>query len=127
MRVALGGRLYVRDVEAVGAGDGLGVDLASADDRNLVGPGARRLGAGEIERCIEVRRKVDGPTADIAQAGDDNVEAIRQWLADRLERTAPHDDRLAERQPPETLEIRREPPRHLSVAANDTVAGDRGD
>src|SRR5262245_3343982 len=54
---------------------------------------------------------------------DHDALAARQRLADRLERLAPHDHRLAPGQRLEALEIGADMPGHLIVEADDAVLG----
>ena len=58
---------------------------------------------------------------EIGLAGDDDVVAAVERLADRLVGLAAHDDGLAERELAEALEVGRHAPGQLAVAADDAV------
>ncbi len=63
----------------------------------------------------------------IAIAREHKIEASGQWLADRLESLATHENGFAERNCLETTQVFRQTPRQSVVATDDAVLRHRDD
>ncbi len=115
------------DVEAVGAADGLGIDLAAADDHDLGRRVHLGVGGGKLQPGAEARREDHALGRQTAMVADDDVGTAGKRLADGGEGLAPHDYRLAHGQAAEALHVGRQAPRQCAARADDAVAGNRGD
>ena len=96
----------VGDVELVGQGHCLAVDLATADDEVLL------CGVAEGYRLVERGGHLAPLDAERGVAGDDDVASAGQGSAYRLVGLAPHNHRLAHRHLLEVAEILWQVPRH---------------
>ena len=117
--VPLGFGIDLAEIDAVGKGQDLAVDVAAANHGNL-----RRLrGAGHGQGLIDGTRH-DGPWRQIARlARDDDVGAARQRFAwQRLPGLPAHDDRLAHGDFLEAPKVRRKPPGQRPVTPDDAIA-----
>ena len=92
--------------EAVGRGEGLGVDLAAADDeaagfRGIRGPQSGR--SGRISRFKG--RNGHNPFRSVKTAGNDDIRAFREWTADGFEGLSSHDHGTARSRALEELQV----------------------
>ena len=113
-------RMDMRNQQGIGQRHGAVIKLATANDIKRValrsGKGGRQVGADS--RIGQSQRQI---------AADDEVLPPRQGAANAVISFAPHDDRMAEGMPLEMLQITRQVPRHLIVAANGAVVALRHD
>jgi len=121
MRVAFGRRMNAGQVNSVGHGERCIENTGAADDHDLVAAARSRENPPQRQRIDYAFACRDAVDLERGIAGDDNVVATVERLADRLKRAPAHDDGLAHRQPPEGLEVRRQPPRQAAVASDDAV------
>ena len=113
-------RVDVRDQQDIGQRHGAVIKLAAADDIKRItlrgGEGGRQVGADS--RIGQGQRRI---------AADDEILPPRQGAANAVISFATHDDRMTEGMPLEMLQITRQVPRHLIVAANGAVVALRHD
>lgn len=128
MGVGVGGEgVDVGEFQAVGQGDGLGVDLCSADDECLGLAGF----AGHVEGSLE-RRGVFGALGlefggEGGVAGDDDVTAAGQGpLGEGVEGLAPHDYGVSGGEGLEALKVGGDVEGEVAAAPDGEVASDGG-
>ena len=122
--VALDLHAHVGDVEFVGKGHCLTVDLAAADHENLL------LARAHCERTLERRGHLAPLNRELCIACDDNVAPTGQGTTDALIGLAAHNDRVAECHSLEVGEILGDVPGHSAARADDAILGnghDEGD
>ncbi len=104
MRIAVDVGVHLGELEAIGVGKQLGVELGAADHeqrRRLSGRGDRGRGVGEAFRAFGTEARV---------AAHHQVAPPGQRAAERLPGLAPHQDRVPERERAEMLQVGLEPP-----------------
>ena len=110
------------EVKPVGDRQRLREKLAAADDENLV------VGAGGHQRLIEAVRDEAARGRCVSSVPRDyDGRSAGQWLADRLERLASHDQVMTHRQLFEPLEVGRQMPGQFVVDTDDSIAVHRDD
>ena len=115
-RVALVGAAHAREIEAIGTGQRLGVDLGAADHEELL--------VGAEERRGFVERMHDAAAGDFDPlARDDHVGAVGQRPAERLVGLAAHDHGVARGEAPETPQVFGNVPEKAVVSADDAIFG----
>src|SRR6266702_4219165 len=120
-RVAVEVAFDLGEVQTNGPGQREHVDLGAADHKHVL----QRLSRGE-RSFDRIGRAAAGMTP-LARARDDDIIPSRQRLSDRIESSSAHHDGVAQRQPPETLQVLRQSPGHLVLASYCLIARDRGD
>ena len=121
VRIAVDVGVHLGELEAIGVGKQLGVELGPADHEQRRRPadgGDRGRGVGEAFGAFG---------AELRVAAYDEVASSGQRTAERLPGLASHQDGVAERERTEMLQVGPEPPRQLVVASDGAVARDRGD
>jgi hypothetical protein len=107
--------MHACEAEAIGHGEELAVDLASADDEGLV------HGAADLERLVHAVHHEAAGALKVGLSGEDNVAAVGQGaLGQGVERATAHEDGVAHGEASEMLHIGRQMPRH-GVAQSDGV------
>lgn len=125
--IALGIEADPRQVQAIGLRQAQLVELRAADQHQLFGILFTGPGVGTGDCLFQGGEHLGTFQAQVRLATDDDVEAPRQGPAERVPGLATHDDRLAQGQCLEVLEVRRQVPGQLVVAADDAVVREGGD
>src|SRR3546814_8188771 len=106
--VALRAGVHLGQIDAAGQRQRLLVDLPTADHHDLRRPGLACQILGALQRRRQAGDDLGTLGLESRIAGDDEVRAARQRLADRPPGLAAHHHRLAERLRLEELEVARE-------------------
>ncbi|MCY1356125.1 hypothetical protein D9M69_425670 [compost metagenome] len=125
--VAFRSQFHAGEVEAVGPGKALGIELGAADQHQLRSACVARPGVGALDGSFQAGEDFRAFQHQSFLATDHQVEPARQRAAKGVPGLAPHDDRLAEGHGLEVLEVRRQVPGQLVVAADHAVLREGGD
>src|SRR5215471_13636796 len=109
--------VHVCQVDPPGERQHQSIDLRAADRDQLIARARLRQRLFHRMDCDHALR------IPAAVARQYEIDASRQRPADGFECLAAHEDRLAERESPEALEVVGQPPGERVVAADDTVLG----
>ncbi len=127
MHVAVGTRVNVGDFKTVGQRHRLREYPGAADDGDGRDAAAQCVAARRIERPVEIGRDERPGQREIRIAGDHDIGAPIERLADRQIGLASHHHRLAQGEAAEMREVGLHPPRQPAGAPDHAVLGDGGD
>jgi hypothetical protein len=118
MGISRHGGVHPGQVQIGGLVHGQAIDFAATNDAQLLCP---RI-ACSLQRLLDRSHRLHALERHLATAGQHQVQAARQGATERLRGPAPHQDRLADGQRLEALEIVRQLPWQV-VVTTDTVPG----
>ena len=126
-RIALRRGMDVGDLQPVRHRHGGGEHVAAADHHDLLRAALFGVLPRGLDRRVQAGGRHRARRGPAGFAGQHDIGAVLERLADRLIGLAPHDDRLADGERAKMREVGFQPPRQLAVAADDVVFADRGD
>src|SRR5690606_4908440 len=119
--IAFGAGFDPRQIQTLGTLQGLGVELCTTNQHDLVCPLLPRPVVSTRNGRFQRRENLCAVQLQARLTTDHQIEPARQWATERVPSLATHDDRLAEGHGLEVLEICRQVPRHLVVEPDNVV------